>query len=69
MTVAEMLDELALNLMIELDDGTLPDELCTELLKIARRVDKDDSRCLTQEQLDMPWDEFLAEVEKRGTVQ
>ena len=69
MTVQEMIDEIALCVVIELDDGTLPNELCIELVKITERIEGGSQVSqLTQEQLNMPWEKFLEEIERRGAT-
>ncbi len=71
MTVAEMIDYLCDVLLIEHQDGTLPDELYLELQACTKRMKKNGAfkEKLTDEQMDMPWDQFLAEVENAATRQ
>lgn len=72
MTVREMIDYLCDVLLIEHEDGTLPDELYIELRECTKRMKKRASgydEKLTKEQMSMPWDQFLEEIERRGTTQ
>jgi hypothetical protein len=64
-TVEEMIDYLCDVLLIEHQDGTLPDEIYIELRECTKRMKQrgDDGQRLTPEQLKMPWDKFVAEME------
>jgi hypothetical protein len=70
-TVAEVIDYLCETLLIEAQDGTLPDELWWELARTLKRGNKrgDAYPKLTKAQLNMPWDKFLEEIETRGSLQ
>lgn len=69
-TVAEMIDYLCDVLLIEHQDGTLPDEIYIELQQLTkRRKLRGDTGTLTKEQLNMPWDQFVEDLERRGTTQ
>jgi hypothetical protein len=64
-TVEEMIDYLCEVLLIEHEDGTLPDEIYIELRECTKRMKKlgDDGQRLTKKQLKMPWDKFVEEME------
>jgi hypothetical protein len=66
-TVAEMIDELCERLLIEHDDGTLPDEVYIELQACLKKHGS--MGTLSEEQLNMPWDQFVEEIERRGETQ
>ena len=69
-TVADMIDELCERLLIEHEDGTLPDEVYLELQACTERIKKHGSMgTLTPEQLNLPWDQFVQELESRGETQ
>jgi hypothetical protein len=70
-TVEEMIDYLCEALLIEHQDGTLPDEVYIELRESTKRMKQrgDDGKRLTKEQLNMPWDQFVAEMEITQTRQ
>lgn len=73
-TVAEMIDYLCEVMWIEHEDGTLPDEVYLELQELTKRIEQrretiGDTGTLTEEQLNMPWDQFVENLERRGTTQ
>ncbi len=69
-TVAEMIDYLCDVLLIEHQDGTLPDEIYIELQACTERIkQRGDTGTLTEEQLNMPWDQFVEDLERRWTTQ